>query len=80
MVNLLALSIAAGVTLTATGDLVCEIQGDIVIDGDLVGDCVEITVRGQGTLTINGSIRNECSVPPAAGQAPPLLIQSGGPR
>ncbi len=76
--NLAELNVAAGLTITATGNLVCEISGDITIDGNLVGDYVEIMVSGQGRLTINGTIRNECSVRPAAGQAPPLAINNKG--
>ena len=78
VVTLAELTVAAGVTITATDNLVCDIQGDVVINGDLVGDCVEITVFGQGSLTINGTVRNECSVTPAAGQAPPLVIVGQG--
>ena len=78
VVTLTELTVAAGVTITATDNLVCDIEGDIVIDGDLVGDCVEITVFGQGSLTINGSVRNECSVPPATGVAPMLLLANQG--
>lgn len=77
-VTLTELNVPAGVTITATGNLVCDIEGDIVIDGDLVGDCVEITVQGQGRLTVTGTIRNECSVPQATGQAPFLNINNKG--
>jgi hypothetical protein len=37
---LVTLSVRAGVTITATGILVCEVAGDITINGNLVGDCV----------------------------------------
>ena len=78
VVTLTELTVAAGVTITATDNLVCDIEGDIVINGDLVGDCVEITVFGQGSFTLNGTIRNACSVPRAAGAAPALLIANKG--
>ncbi len=55
------LMIPAGVTITATSDLVINATGPVQIDGSLVGDCVAVSVDGAGSLTITGSVSNVCN-------------------
>ena len=69
--------IPAGVTVTATADLNLTVAGPITIDGDLVGECVEILIDGAGTIDLSGDIDNDCAAPPAGG-GPDLTIVGNG--
>lgn len=70
--------LAAGATVTATGDLTVDAAGDVVIDGSLEGDCVAVTLMSGGDqLRATGKIANPC----AAGggeDAPGLTILAEG--
>lgn len=57
------LTIAAGVEVTVEGDVLLEVDGAVNIEGDLVGDCAAIELRGGGELTLDGLIENTCSDP-----------------
>jgi Big-like domain-containing protein len=54
-------AIPEGLTVTATDDLVLEVEGDVTVAGSLVGDCVAIEIMGGGMLTITGTVSNSCS-------------------
>ncbi|MGQ0703853.1 MAG: hypothetical protein ACT4PM_12040 [Gemmatimonadales bacterium] len=60
-----SLNIPAGVTVTATGALVINVTGNASIAGTLTGDCMSIEVRVTGNLTVDGLVRNTCTVLPA---------------
>ena len=72
-----SVSIPEGVTVTVTGDLVINVSGPIEIAGNLVGDCVAITVNGEDDVTITGDVNNACSEPPEA-ETPALTIVGDG--
>lgn len=71
--------IPPGVTVTAAGDLVLDSASAVVIDGQLSGDCVAITIRADSVASIGGAISNACrgELPP---DAPDLLIVGRGVR
>jgi hypothetical protein len=75
--NFDSVTIPAGVTVTASDDLVLNVDGDVVIAGSLVGDCVEITVNGEGDLTVSGAVDNSCSGAPGADPPGLTLIGNG---
>ncbi|GMR13991.1 MAG: hypothetical protein BMS9Abin29_2218 [Gemmatimonadota bacterium] len=75
--NVAEVTIPAGVTITATSDLVINATGPVKIDGNLMGDCVAVTVNGSGAVVVTGVVDNDCAsivVEPA----PSLTIAGGG--
>ena len=56
-------NIPDGVTVTATGPLNLTVEGPITIDGDLTGECVEISLEGEGSIDLSGDIDNDCTAP-----------------
>jgi len=72
-----SVNIPAGVTVTVTSDLTLTVMGDVLIDGSLTGDCVEVDIAGGGAVTINGDVDNDCAVVPGSG-GPPLTIVGNG--
>lgn len=71
--NYTSVNIPAGVTVTATSDLVINATGAITIAGTVAGDCRAITISATGTLTVSGSIDNHCTTLPAT-VAPALSL------
>ena len=71
------LRVPAGVTLTATSDLVITALEDVEIAGTITGDCVAIQVQGRGAATYSGRIANACAG--GEGNTPPdvLLVNDG---
>lgn len=72
------IEIPPGVTVTATGDLVLDVEGEVVVNGRLVGDCVAITVRGGGPVTLRGEIANPCRSGPPPDPPDLLVVGTGG--
>lgn len=73
------LDIPAGVTITVTGPLTLDVAGAVSIAGTLTGDCVPITINGNSTLALSGTIRNACStLLPGDGPAPALTVVGNG--
>ncbi len=66
-----SITIPAGVTVTVTGQATLSSSGPIDIEGDLKGDCVELSLVGEGDVTIAGDVSNACSGD--AGDSPPEL-------
>ncbi|MBM3135438.1 MAG: PKD domain-containing protein [Chloroflexi bacterium] len=56
-----ALSIPQGVTVRATGDLVINVTGEMVVAGVLQGSCVRMDLQGQGDVKIAGTLDNRCA-------------------
>ena len=54
-------TIPAGVTITATSDLVINATGPVQIDGAVVGDCVAVTVNGSAVVVVTGVVDNDCT-------------------
>src|SRR5262245_27742533 len=59
--NFVNVNIPAGVTVTATGDLVLHATGTITIAGTLSGSCVAETVTADGSLSVSGTVSSVCS-------------------
>jgi len=55
------LTIAEGVTVTATDSLVIDATGPIQILGTVAGDCVPLAIQGDTAVTIKGTIDNGCA-------------------
>jgi hypothetical protein len=75
--NFDSVNIPAGVTATATDDLVLNVDGPVVIAGDLVGDCVSVGIEAEGDITVSGGIDNSCSGAPGADPPGLTLIGDG---
>ena len=60
-------------------NLVLTVKGSSGIAGDIVGDCVSIDIRGDGAVTISGTINNVCATLAIAGvDAPAIEIEAPG--
>lgn len=69
------LEVPAGRRLTAAGDLLIAAEGDIVLDGTVSGDCIQIKLRGRGELRMNrGVVTNACSDTTRTGKPLTLLV------
>ncbi len=73
-VSLSSFTIPAGVTVTASADLVLRVSGDVTIAGDLQGDCTLLDLSATGVLSVTGNISNACST---AVISPPALTLVG---
>jgi hypothetical protein len=77
--NFTSINIPAGVTITATGDLVLNATGAVTIAGNLVSDCKNITVNADGALVVSGNLNTGCPGGiPAAGAPALVLVGKGG--
>jgi hypothetical protein len=65
------LIIPAGRTVTVTGNVIIEADSSVLISGNLVGNCVGITIDAAHTVEITGAVNNGCA-PNTIGQ--PLTI------
>lgn len=72
-----SMTIPSGVTVTVTGSLVINVSGPVAIAGTLTGDCTSMEVRATGSLTVDGLVRNSCTVAPS-GTAPGIKLVAGG--
>ncbi len=71
-----SVNIPAGVTVTASSDLVIHVSGNATIAGSIVGDCRGITIDADSSLNITGDVDNACAVLPSSA-APPMLSLVG---
>ncbi len=54
-------SIAPGVTVTMTGDVMIRAAGMVTLEGTLQGDCRALDVQGDTAVTVMGTVSNGCS-------------------
>jgi hypothetical protein len=59
--------VAAGRTVTLTGDLTLRAEGAVSIDGTIRGDCRNVDIVSLTTLRLRGTVDNRCNAPGAAG-------------
>lgn len=71
------LVIPAGKAVTVAGDIVISADGVVEIAGSLVGNCVAVTINGQQSVTISGTVSNVCTNPSAT-PAPISIVALGG--
>jgi hypothetical protein len=77
--NYTSVNIPAGVTVTATSDLILNATGAVTIAGTLAGDCKNISVSSDGALTVTGTVNNGCSAGiPGTGAPAITLVGKGG--
>lgn len=69
-------TVAQGVTVTATKDFALQAAGPVTVSGTLAGDCVGLSVTGQSTVSITGTVSNACSDSTAGGTD--LTIRADG--
>lgn len=67
-VNVAAVDIPAGVTVTLTGNAVINAAGDVTIAGTITGDCQAASITAGGSLTLTGNVTNDCADTTQAGQ------------
>ena len=65
------LTVAAGVTVTAEGDLMLTATETVDIAGSLTGTCTDISIQAVGIVTVSGTVSTPCGIAPAAGEAAP---------
>jgi hypothetical protein len=76
--NFTLIDIPSTVTVTLLGDVVCNVEGDINIDGNIVGDCFGLQLLAQGIFTINGDINTQCASTTDTETAGDVIIQTNG--
>lgn len=69
-------TIPAGITVTLGQSTTLQIDGDTVVNGALIADCIPLTINGQGNFAITGAIDNRCTDENA--QPAPLKIVVSG--
>lgn len=67
--------VAAGRTITLTGDLRLRAEGPVVINGTIRGDCRVVDIVSLQTVTVRGTLNNTCAVATDTGKA--LRVVSG---
>lgn len=67
--------VAAGRTVTLSGDLTLRAEGPVVINGTIRGDCRGVDIRTLGTMLVRGTVDNTCSDSTALGKR--LRLVSG---
>jgi len=74
-----SVTIPAGVTITATSDLVLTVVNNMTLSGTLSGNCVAITLKVTGVFNnAGGTLNNSCADDPDAGAPGLLVIGAGG--
>lgn len=68
--------VAAGVTVTADADFELVASGPVTVDGTIQGDCVAMTIGGQSSVTLTGTLINACADASAEGGA--VTIRADG--
>jgi hypothetical protein len=76
-VSYASVNIPAGVTVTASNDLVLLATGAVTIGGTLAADCKSMSVIAGGALTVSGNIGNDCSTPTDVGSSLSLIGLGG---
>ncbi|MBT8337628.1 MAG: Ig-like domain-containing protein, partial [Gemmatimonadetes bacterium] len=69
--------IAAGTTVTLTGDLTLRAGGPVEIAGDIAGECRALAVESDAAITVTGDIDTACADLPA-GEAPGITLVATG--
>jgi len=78
-VNVGAFTIASGVTVTLSDDLVLNAAGPVSIAGSMTGNCVGLAVAGTATLTLDGAdVDTRCATSTSAADAAPLRLLVSG--
>jgi hypothetical protein len=68
--------VAAGVTVSVSGDLHARIAGPLTVAGTLQGDCHVFELRADGDVDLRGTVRNACTQPNARPKS--LIIVGDG--
>ena len=56
------MSVAAGVIVTLTEDVVIDASGPVTIAGTVTGDCVALEINGQDAITVSGTLADDGTV------------------
>ncbi|GMR14007.1 MAG: hypothetical protein BMS9Abin29_2235 [Gemmatimonadota bacterium] len=73
-VEVAEMMVPAGVIVTLSADAAIDAEGPVMIAGDVIGDCLGLSLTGQDAITISGTFSNACL---DAGEDPPALTISG---
>ncbi len=68
------LTVTAGTTVTLGSDLTLDAKVAVSIAGSVVGDCLGVTIQGEGTVTVSGTIDNHCATQALAGADAPAIV------
>ncbi len=67
------LTVPAGATVTLSSDLTLDAKGAVTIEGAVMGDCLAVSIGGEGTVSISGTIDNHCATQSQAGADAPAI-------
>ena len=74
------MSVAAGVIVTLTEDVVIDASGPVTIAGTVTGDCMALEINGQDAITVSGTLNTACVATVDGGEnAPGVTITTPGP-
>ena len=66
-VGVTTFTVAAGVTVTASGDFSLTASETVNIAGTLTGTCTDVSIQAVGIVTLSGTVSTTCATEPAGG-------------
>ncbi len=75
-VQVTSMTIAAGRTVTVSGDVTIDADEAVDISGTMQGNCVAIAINSEQAVSVTGTLDNSCAVQPE--NPPRLKIYAGG--